>query len=172
MPSITRLLIWCPDRTGIIAATSGFLAELGANIIEADQHTDPDDGTFCMRLEFNAEGTRATRDELRARWSALAERFRMQWQIAWAAQQNSLHPADASATKAFGTEYYLEALRSLMEILGQGGYVPRGSTAEQLHGQLEQAYRGLLILTFGGGTNELQRDIIAMFGLGMPRADR
>jgi alkylation response protein AidB-like acyl-CoA dehydrogenase len=30
-------------------------------------------------------------------------------------------------------------------------------------------YRSLLILTFGGGTNEIQRDLIAMFGLGMPR---
>ena len=33
-------------------------------------------------------------------------------------------------------------------------------------------YRGLLILTFGGGTNEMQRDLIAMFGLGLPRALR
>jgi hypothetical protein len=41
-----------------------------------------------------------------------------------------------------------------------------------LHARLENAYRGLLILTFGGGTNELQRDLIAMFGLGLPRSDR
>jgi 3-oxocholest-4-en-26-oyl-CoA dehydrogenase alpha subunit len=94
------------------------------------------------------------------------------WKIAWAAQQNSLHPADASATKAFGTEFYLEACKALMEILGQSAYVPRGSTGDVLRGELEQSFRGLLILTFGGGTNELQRDIIAMFGLGMPRADR
>jgi alkylation response protein AidB-like acyl-CoA dehydrogenase len=96
----------------------------------------------------------------------------MNWKIAWAAQQESLHPADASATKAFGTEFYLEACRTLMEILGQGAYVPRDATGAMLHGELEQAYRGLLILTFGGGTNELQRDLIAVFGLGMPRSDR
>jgi alkylation response protein AidB-like acyl-CoA dehydrogenase len=94
------------------------------------------------------------------------------WKIAWVAQQGSLHPADASATKAFGTEFYLEACRALMEIIGQSAYVPRGATGAVLHGELEQAYRGLLILTFGGGTNELQRDLIAVFGLGMPRTDR
>jgi alkylation response protein AidB-like acyl-CoA dehydrogenase len=96
----------------------------------------------------------------------------MNWKIAWAAQQESLHPADASATKAFGTEFYLEACRALMEILGQGAYLPRDATGALLHGELERAYRGLLILTFGGGTNELQRDLIAVFGLGMPRSDR
>ena len=46
-----------------------------------------------------------------------------------------------------------------------------GSPGAVLAGQLEQAMRGLLILTYGGGTNELQRDIIASFGLGMPRPD-
>jgi alkylation response protein AidB-like acyl-CoA dehydrogenase len=94
------------------------------------------------------------------------------WKIAWAAQQDSLHPADASATKAFGTEFYLEALRTLMEIVGQASYLPGDATGALLRGELEQGYRGLLILTFGGGTNELQRDLIAMFGLGMPRSDR
>ncbi len=96
----------------------------------------------------------------------------LNWKIAWAAQADSLHPADASATKAFGTEFFLEAVRGCQEIVGQSGYLERGTAGAVLAGELEQAYRGLLILTFGGGTNELQRDLIAMFGLGMPRADR
>ena len=41
-----------------------------------------------------------------------------------------------------------------------------------LQGRLELLYRGLLILTFGGGTNEIQRDLIGLFGLGFPRAPR
>jgi hypothetical protein len=41
-----------------------------------------------------------------------------------------------------------------------------------LQGRLEVLYRGLLILTFGGGTNEIQRDLIGLFGLGFPRAPR
>jgi alkylation response protein AidB-like acyl-CoA dehydrogenase len=94
------------------------------------------------------------------------------WKVAYNATQNTLHPADASATKAFGTEFYLEAMRSLMEIVGQASYLTSGTAGSVLHSRLEAAYRGLLILTFGGGTNELQRDLIAMFGLGMPRSDR
>ena len=39
-------------------------------------------------------------------------------------------------------------------------------------GRLESLYRGLVILTFGGGTNEMQRDLITMFGMGFPKADR
>ena len=42
----------------------------------------------------------------------------------------------------------------------------------EAEGRLESLYRGLVILTFGGGTNEMQRDLITMFGMGFPRADR
>ena len=45
------------------------------------------------------------------------------WKIAWASTQGDLKPADASATKVFGTEFYLEAFRLLMEILGQRAYL-------------------------------------------------
>jgi formyltetrahydrofolate deformylase len=85
--TIARLLIWCPDRKGIIAATTSFLADFGANILDADQHTDPDDGTFCMRLEFDTDGMKGNRAQLHPLWSALAERYKMQWQIAWAAER-------------------------------------------------------------------------------------
>ena len=90
MPTLARLLIWCPDRKGIIAATTGFLADAGVNVLEADQHTDPDDGTFCMRLEFDTDGMNLGRDELTARWTELAERFNMDWRIAWAAQRKRI----------------------------------------------------------------------------------
>ena len=48
----------------------------------------------------------------------------------------------------------------------------RGSPAAVIAGRLEMYARSMIILTFGGGTNEIQRDIIAMIGLGMPRAPR
>jgi alkylation response protein AidB-like acyl-CoA dehydrogenase len=92
------------------------------------------------------------------------------WKVAWTATQNRLDVADASTTKVFGTEFYLEAFRLLMEILGQRAYLERESPGALLAGRLEGLYRGLLILTFGGGTNEAQRDLIAVFGLGMPRS--
>jgi len=94
------------------------------------------------------------------------------WKVAWQATQGQLDVADASSIKVFGTEFYMEALRTLSEIVGQAGYLRRGSAEEVLHGRLEAYTRGLVILTFGGGTNEIQRDLIAIFGLGMPRSLR
>ena len=81
-----------------------------------------------------------------------------------------LDVADASTIKVFGTEFYLEAFRLLMEVVGEPAYLRRRSPEAVLRGRLEMSYRGLVILTFGGGTNEIQRDLIAIFGLGMPRS--
>jgi alkylation response protein AidB-like acyl-CoA dehydrogenase len=94
------------------------------------------------------------------------------WKVAWTATQGTLAPADASATKVFGTEFYLDAFQILMEILGQRGYLAKGSPEAVAAGMLESLYRGLMILTFGGGVNEVQRDLIALFGLGLPRIPR
>jgi alkylation response protein AidB-like acyl-CoA dehydrogenase len=94
------------------------------------------------------------------------------WKIASASAKGALQPADASATKVFGTEFYLEAFRLLMEILGPESYLKEGTPGALLHSRLETSYRGLIILTFGGGVNEVQRDLIAVFGLGMPLAPR
>jgi alkylation response protein AidB-like acyl-CoA dehydrogenase len=96
----------------------------------------------------------------------------MNWKIASAAAKGDLQPADASATKVFGTEFYIEAFRLLMEILGQHSYLRDDAPGALLQSRLEHSYRGLIILTFGGGTNEIQRDLIAVFGLGMPLAPR
>jgi alkylation response protein AidB-like acyl-CoA dehydrogenase len=94
------------------------------------------------------------------------------WKVAWNGTQGRMDVADASSIKVFGTEFYMEALRTLSEVVGQAGYLRRGSPEEVLRGRLEAYTRGLVILTFGGGTNEIQRDLIAIFGLGMPRSLR
>ena len=94
------------------------------------------------------------------------------WKVAWTATHAPLDVSDASTIKIFGTEFYLEAFRLMMEILGPRAYLDRESTGSILKGRLEMNYRSLLILTFGGGTNEIQRDLIGMFGLGLPRALR
>jgi len=81
-------------------------------------------------------------------------------------------PAAASATKVFGTEFATEAYRLLMEVLGANAAVRDGSPGAVLAGRVERMHRSALILTFGGGTNEVQRDIIAAAGLGLPVARR
>ena len=93
------------------------------------------------------------------------------WKVAWASDKG-LNPADASATKVYGTELALEVYRQLLEVVGQAGYLIQGSPGAVLRGRLEQQARTQTIFTFGGGTNEIQRDIVAMIGLGMPRAPR
>ena len=97
----------------------------------------------------------------------------MNWQVAWHAENgDSLDPAAASAVKVFGTEFYMEGLQKLLEILGPAATFREGSTDAALHGRLSNLLRGLHVLTFGGGTNELQRDLIAIFGLGLPGSPR
>jgi alkylation response protein AidB-like acyl-CoA dehydrogenase len=59
-----------------------------------------------------------------------------------------------------------------MEIVGATAYLEEGTPGAALAGRLERSYRANTIFTFGGGTNEIQRDLIAMIGLGMPRAPR
>jgi alkylation response protein AidB-like acyl-CoA dehydrogenase len=92
----------------------------------------------------------------------------MQWKLAWSMTQAKLHPADASAVKVYATELYVQAYRRLLEVLGQAGAIKADSPGAVARGRLERMYRATLILTFGGGTNEVQRDIIAMAGLGLP----
>jgi len=89
------------------------------------------------------------------------------WKSAWSLTHGRIDPADASTTKVFGTEFFTEAYRLLLEVMGPAGALKRGSPEAILRGRVERAYRGTLILTFGGGTNEIQRDLISVFGLGM-----
>ena len=104
-----------------------------------------------------------------ARCYAGAEALRlMLWKQAWTLTHSRLHPADASTVKVYASEFFVEAYRALMEVIGAAGTIHRRSPGAVLAGRLERMYRSALILTFGGGTNEVQRDIIAMAGLQMP----
>jgi 3-oxocholest-4-en-26-oyl-CoA dehydrogenase alpha subunit len=96
----------------------------------------------------------------------------MNWQSAWEATQGKLDIGHCSAIKVYGTEFYLDAFRLLFEVLGPPGYLRAGTPGAILASRLEALYRGMLILTYGGGTNEMQRDLITMFSLGFPRAAR
>ena len=93
------------------------------------------------------------------------------WQLASAAD-DAPSAGDASAAKVFGTEFATEAYRLLMEILGPSATLRQESPGALLRGRVERMHRSSLILTFGGGTNEVQRDIIGMAALGLPRASR
>ena len=107
-----------------------------------------------------------------ARVHAKAEFLKLtNWRIASAAGAGP-GPAAASATKVFGTEFATEAYRLLMEVLGANAAVRDGSPGAVLAGRIERMHRSALILTFGGGTNEVQRDIVAAAALGLPISRR
>jgi alkylation response protein AidB-like acyl-CoA dehydrogenase len=95
------------------------------------------------------------------------------WRVAWLAQNGeALNPADASTIEVFGTEFYMEAARLLMEVMRDQAPLQGESPGAVVRGRVERMLRGMHILTFGGGTNEMQRDLIAIFGLNMPGSPR
>lgn len=94
MPSDTtaRLLIRCPDRPGIVASVSSFLFNHGANITALDQHsTDPEGGTFFMRLEFQTPHLDVSRPLLERTFDeAVARRYQMDWRLSYAAERKRM----------------------------------------------------------------------------------
>ncbi|MBV8160941.1 MAG: acyl-CoA dehydrogenase family protein [Acidimicrobiia bacterium] len=96
----------------------------------------------------------------------------LNWRVAWEQEQGRLNPADASAMKVYGTELRQETARLLLEVVGSAGTLREGSPGAVLEGLLERECRGSIVGTFGGGVNEVQREIIVTAGLGMPRPPR
>jgi 3-oxocholest-4-en-26-oyl-CoA dehydrogenase alpha subunit len=108
-----------------------------------------------------------------ARTYALLEALHLlNWRMTGAVADGTLGPADSSAVKVFGTESAVEIYRRLLGVVGSAGYLAPGNPGAALHGDLERAGRQAQINTFGGGVNEIQREIVAMAGLGMKRASR
>ncbi|MPY96401.1 MAG: acyl-CoA dehydrogenase [Actinophytocola sp.] len=147
------------ERVALTSAAP--LQESLRQVREWAQRTKQPDGSRVIDAEW-------VRTHL-ARVHANTEYLKLRnWRIAWAADTGDLAPAEASATKVFGTEFATEGYRLLMEVLGTGGVVREGSPGAPLRGRIERLHRSSLILTFGGGTNEVQRDIIAATALGQP----
>ena len=108
-----------------------------------------------------------------ARATAKIEALRLlAWRQAWNVGKDRLDPAESSTVKVFGSESFVTIYQGLLEVLGPSGLLKTGSAGALLRGRIENYYRTTLVLTFGGGTNEIQRDLIAQLGLGMPRAPR
>jgi formyltetrahydrofolate deformylase len=78
-----RLLINCSDQPGIVATVSKFLYEQGANIIESSQYsTNPEGGTFFIRIEFECPGLQTKKEDLRKQFFTIANTFKMEWRLA------------------------------------------------------------------------------------------
>ncbi len=84
------LTISCPDRAGIIAAVSGFIAQYGGFIVEASYHTEQEAQLFFMRQEIRADSLPFDADEFRRRFAPLAQEFGMTWHLSDSAQKKRL----------------------------------------------------------------------------------
>ncbi|HLU41292.1 MAG TPA: formyltetrahydrofolate deformylase [Microthrixaceae bacterium] len=72
------LLLSCRDRPGIVATVADFVWRHGGNIVDAEQHTDRDDGMFFQRVEFELEGFAVGRDGIREAFDPVAAEFDME----------------------------------------------------------------------------------------------
>ena len=136
-----------------------------------------EDVTFWAKKQKNLQGKRLIDEKWvqtnLARVKSGTEALKLLcWKQAWLMTEKKMKMEDASVAKVFGSEFFIEAYRLLMEVVGQKSILTKNSIDNVLEGRLEMLYRVSSVLTFGGGTNEIQRDIISMAGLGMPREDR
>ena len=138
-------------------------------------------GPFCRVLQWAKARDEQGRRAVDQAWvqRSLAECYsRMEamrlinFRIAAELEQGRMDVALASATKVYGSESVIEVLRRLIDIVGSSALVRAGSSAALLLGELEYEVRACTLMTFGGGTNEIQRELIAQFGLQMPRPVR
>jgi 3-oxocholest-4-en-26-oyl-CoA dehydrogenase alpha subunit len=153
------------ERVGL-AAMGGLAQRLVADVVDwARQQRATSDGGRLIDVPWVQLGL--------ARAHARMEAMKLlNWRMTSALDQGELGPADSSAVKVYGTECLVDVYRTLLEVLGPVGYLREGSPGAVLHGRVEQAARGAQINTFGGGVNEVQREIVAAAGLGMARQAR
>ena len=124
------------------------------------------------KLDTTALYARVATKTIRAVTSPIEALKLLNWRMAWKTETGQLTPADASSGKVYGSECDIESYRSLLEVVGRAGFLRQGSPGAELAGILEKAYRGAPVRTFGGGSNEVQREILAQTALGLPRSKR
>ncbi|TWH00047.1 hypothetical protein L615_002200000230 [Nocardioides sp. J9] len=95
----------------------------------------------------------------------------LNWEVARAAAAGEIEVADASSSKVFASDQVQHLLADLVSLVHRHGDPGDPATRELLDYLDAQAKRNL-VLTFGGGVQEVQRELISMFGLGLPRVPR
>jgi hypothetical protein len=152
------------ERIGLAAFGSVCYART-ERVIEWARDTEKPDGGRMLDLPWVQHNLA----EVFARIEAMKL---LNWRMAAELETGHLNPADASAVKIYGTEAVLEVYRLLQEIVGPSALVATGSPAAGIDGEIEHESRMATINTFGGGVNEIQREIVSMAGLRMPRVPR
>jgi alkylation response protein AidB-like acyl-CoA dehydrogenase len=124
--------------------------------------------------EAGADGTRPFDDpavrEVLARWTTELEVGRLLlFRSAWLSSLGELPHVEGSMAKLHITEAFVRASSDFVDLLGEAGLVPMGEPGTVLQGLVEHAFRHAVVTTIYGGSSEVQREIIAGRGLGLPR---
>jgi alkylation response protein AidB-like acyl-CoA dehydrogenase len=115
---------------------------------------------------FASESVRRTLAELKIRIRIAQLLY---WQAAWRQAQGEDFELQASFSKQFTSELYQRFADRALEILGRHGQAQRGDRYAVLKGSVELWYRHCVFATIGGGTTQIQRNLQAQRGLGLPR---
>jgi 3-oxo-4-pregnene-20-carboxyl-CoA dehydrogenase beta subunit len=159
-----RLVTTQLNHERVMLGPAGRLAGLLQRVLDWAQGRTDEDGTALL----DRPDVRRVLAEARA---SLMVNETLNWQVAASAAAGPVQVADASATKVFASEQVQRVGRLLEEVVGCHGDPSDDDTAALLHWLDVQARRNL-VLTFGGGVNEIQRELIAQNGLGLPRVPR
>ena len=95
--------------------------------------------------------------------------YLLAYRVAWLQSKGELPVAEASISKIRFSELQQKAYALAVQIMGLYGPLKEQSKYAPLYGREIEYYLWSISFTFGGGTNEIQRDIIATKGLGLPR---
>ncbi len=152
------------ERVGL-AAWSGLSISLYEDVVRWAARERIDDGRTVIDLAWVQMDLAKCQAELEAMWL-------LNWRMAVHVADGELTAAESSSIKVFGTERTLDVFRLLAGIMGAAGYLTPGSPGALLRGRIEASGRQAQINTFGGGVNEVQREIVATAGLGMKRGTR
>jgi alkylation response protein AidB-like acyl-CoA dehydrogenase len=152
------------ERVGL-AAWSGLSISIYEDVVAWAARQTTDDGRTLIEQPWVQMDLAKCHAELEAMWL-------LNWRMAVHVANDELTGAESSSIKVFGTERTIEVYRLLLGIVGAAGYLQPGSPGALLRGRLEASGRQAQINTFGGGVNEVQREIVATAGLGMKRGTR
>ncbi len=152
------------ERVGL-AAWSGLSISLYEDVVRWAATQQTDDGHTLIEQGWVQMDLAKCKAELDAMWL-------LNWRMAVHVSEGELTAAESSSIKVFGTERTLDVFRLLAGIIGAAGYLTPGSPGALLRGRIESSQRQSQINTFGGGVNEVQREIVATAGLGMTRGSR
>lgn len=125
--------------------------------------------------ENNVDGERVidkpwVRNQL-ARLTMEAEALKMfNFQVAWMLFDGQFPIAEAIMTKVYGSELFQKINGFIVEAMGPQGAIEHGYDFAPMEGLFAREHVAKMLLTFGGGANEVLRDVVAMFGIGMPKS--